>query len=43
MPGAVSSEELAGWKSEKSWGDRIREARVPGEALRRIRGRLPWR
>lgn len=26
MPGAVSSEELAGWRAEESWGDRSREA-----------------
>lgn len=43
MPGAVSSEELAGWRSEESWGDRIRVAGVPGGALRRVRGGLPWR
>lgn len=41
MPGAVSSEELAGWRSEESWGDRIRVAGVPGGALRRVRGGLP--
>lgn len=39
----MSSEELVGWRSEESWGDRSREAGVAGEALRRVRGRLPWK